>query len=317
MSNYNESCSKLFTFLEWIVIVCLIFFSGFFMTDVWDKYTSKDTSFKPYSEPRSILPTIVICFKPYVKKTSLDKYNITQSSLFYSEFPEEIENIWDEFYQEGYYHLDKDYDLQFHWGDYNLHEGTNDIGEGKTAEVEVLHTVWTGVCSKISFQDFKQESFLSFFVNFNESLSLEDVPQVDIYLTSEDNAYGIMGYGWNMGDELEFTLHGYEQDYKLKTIMYKYLNTSTPCGETIYNQCSLKRFEEYKFNCTNPCLAVTYEKPWKLSKKAAVNKCQTLTDYSCMKWGMNSLFTEIFDNCPKLCIATGIYKYRKPKPTFL
>ena len=66
----------------------------------------------------------------------------------------------------------------------------------------------------------------------------------EIWMEYGWNMDGIcMGYGWNMGDELEFTLHGYEQDYKLKTIMYKYLNTSTPCGETIYNQCSLKRFE--------------------------------------------------------------------------
>ena len=97
MGIYTISYSRLFKILEWVLVIFLILFSGFFMTDVWEKYTSKDSSFKPYSEPRSMLPTIVVCFKPYAKQSSLNEYNITQQQLFYSEFPEEIENIWDQF----------------------------------------------------------------------------------------------------------------------------------------------------------------------------------------------------------------------------
>ena len=216
MGIYTISYSRLFKILEWVLVIFLILFSGFFMTDVWEKYTSKDSSFKPYSEPRSMLPTIVVCFKPYAKQSSLNEYNITQQQLFYSEFPEEIENIWDQFYQEAYYQLGKDYRLKYDWGEYELFEGLNEIKEGKNIQVEVLHTIWTGICSKIQFKYFEKENFMTFHLSFNETLEVEDLPQVDIYLTSEVNANGIKGYGWNFGDELKFTLHGKSHLYSIK-----------------------------------------------------------------------------------------------------
>ena len=329
MGIYTISYSRLFKILEWVLVIFLILFSGFFMTDVWEKYTSKDSSFKPYSEPRSMLPTIVVCFKPYAKQSSLNEYNITQQQLFYSEFPEEIENIWDQFYQEAYYQLGKDYTLKYSWGEYELFEGLNEIKEGKNIQVEVLHTIWTGICSKIQFKYFEKENFMTFHLSFNETLEVEDLPQVDIYLTSEVNSNGIKGYGWNFGDELKFTLHGksqklivyesqntniwsdigYEQDYKLKTIMYKYLNLTTPCGAEIYEHCAFNQFDQYEFKCTNPCLAISYNEYFKKSDNAVSDKCETVTDYICMKWEMNYQFTQIFDKCPKYCTATGEYPY--------
>ena len=102
---------------------------------------------------------------------------------------------------------------------------------------------------------------------------------------------------------------GYEQDYKLKTIMYKYLNLTTPCGAEIYEHCSFNQFDQYEFNCTNPCLAISYNEYFKKSDNAVSEKCETVTDYICMKWEMNYQFTQIFDKCPKYCTATGEYLY--------
>ena len=207
MGNNIISNTKLFKILEWGLVVTLISFSGFFMIDVLEKYTSKDSSFKPYTEPRSMLPTIVICFKPHVKQSSLNNFNITQEQLFYNEFPREMENTsWTEFYQAAYYQLDKDYYLNF--GEHDLLEGLNEIEKGKDIKVEVLRTIWTGTCSKIHFRYFEMDNFMKFGVSFDESLGHEDLPQVDVYLTSEANSNGIKGYSWNFGDELKFTLLG-------------------------------------------------------------------------------------------------------------
>ena len=109
---------------------------------------------------------------------------------------------------------------------------------------------------------------------------------------------------------LNMTLYqtlGYEQDYKLKTIMYKYLNVTTPCGEEIYNHCSFTKFNEFEFNCTKPCLAVSYDEQFKKSNNAINDKCETLTDYKCMSGKMIDLFLDIFDTCPKCCTATGTF----------
>ena len=233
MGNNPISYPKLFKVLEWVLIAFLILFSGFFMSDVWEKYTSKDSSFKSYTEPRSMLPTIVICFKPHAKQTSMKAYNITQEELYYAEFPQEMENIWDEFYQTAYYHLNKDYHLDF--SGYYLLEGLNEIDEGKIIEVEVLHTIWTGICPKIKFNYFETGSFLKFNISFDDSLFREDLPQVDIYLTSEVNTNGIKGYSWNFGDELKFTLHGmYYQipNWKAELHRFKYYLDKYPLSNS-------------------------------------------------------------------------------------
>ena len=87
--------------------------------------------------------------------------------------------------------------------------------------------------------------------------------------------------------------------------MYKYLNLTRPCGAEIFEQCAYNQFDQHEFNCTNPCLAVSYDEQFKKSNKAVNDKCETLTDYNCMRWKMSDLFLDIFDTCPKYCTATG------------
>ena len=69
--------SKLCLILKYFLLIGLTLSSGWFMSDVWLKFQSKDTAIKQYSEPRSELPTSVLCFDPSVKKSVLDKYNLS------------------------------------------------------------------------------------------------------------------------------------------------------------------------------------------------------------------------------------------------
>ena len=77
--------------------------------------------------------------------------------------------------------------------------------------VEQLMTVWNGICVKIKFEYFSLDLSPSFYLSFSKSLSLDEVPMPEIYLTSEDNAYGIINYGWANGEELKIDLEGVEQ----------------------------------------------------------------------------------------------------------
>ena len=72
-------------------------------------------------------------------------------------------------------------------------------------------TVWNGICVKIKFEYFSLDLQPSFYLSFSKNLSLDDVPMPEIYLTSEDNAYGIINYGWANGEELKIDLEGVEQ----------------------------------------------------------------------------------------------------------
>ena len=67
------------------------------------------------------------------------------------------------------------------------------------------------MCLKITFDFFTLDLAPTFKLAFSKSLSLDDVPMPEIYLTSEDNAYGIINYGWANGEELKIDLEGVEQ----------------------------------------------------------------------------------------------------------
>ena len=95
--------------------------------------------------------------------------------------------------------------------------------------LEQLRTVWNGICLKITFDFFSLDLEPTFKLAFSKSLSLDDVPMPEIYLTSEDNAYGIINYGWANGEELKIDLEGVEQvvlSWDMKIYLIKICNSN-------------------------------------------------------------------------------------------
>ena len=144
--------------------------------------------------------------------------------------------------------------------------------------VEQLMTVWNGMCLKIKFEYFSLDLSPSFYLSFSKSLSLNDIPLPEIYLTSEENAYGILNYGWANGEELKIGLEGVEQvlfwDYKYisrKSItqlffqgikLYashrKFINYTSTCSNFLTTTCEKDKLANVDFsNISDPCLAVS------------------------------------------------------------
>ena len=306
---------NMFKVLEWILILGLILCSVFFMTDVWTKYQAKKTSFTTYQEMRKEMPTTVLCFAPFGKKSVLTKYNISIQNMVYAEFQDEILDLsWNEFSNDVLYILLKDFNITFDGK--VLLEGFNNIQDGQNIILEKLLTVWSGLCYKITLDYFTYDR-IGFELVFDASIASEDIPLPEIYITSEDNAYGILGYGWVNGEELKFGLEGYEQDFKLYASKRTFLNvsfvdnrkTSTTsatksCSKYLSAICEWKNISnaEYK-NCNSTCLAMTLPPSSKEASKL-FSECETISDYVCMKWKFNAIMFEIVENCPKHCSAT-------------
>ena len=196
------SCTqdKLFKILEWVLVIGLFFASFWFMTDVWEKFRSKKTSFTVYKEDRKEMPTTVVCFEPYGKPSVMAKYGISVQDLVFATFPEDLSGkSWKDFRDEMQYVLGKDFYFTYYDKDYNPYtfdtEGLYDIGDVKgLIEVENMQTVWSGLCVRITFKKHVPGSTLSMYIDFkNETLKVFDVPNPVLYVTSEDNAYGIIG----------------------------------------------------------------------------------------------------------------------------
>ena len=87
-------------------------------------------------------------------------------------------------------------------------------------------TVWNGMCLKIKFEYFSLDLAPTFYIAFSKSLTLADVPTPEVYLTSEENAYGIINYGWVNGEELKIVLEGVEQVLFWDILIDNYLKIS-------------------------------------------------------------------------------------------
>ena len=200
------SCTKdrLYKILEWGFVIGLIVASFWFMTDVWDKFESKRTGYTVYEEIRTEMPTTVVCFEPYGKPSVMEKYGIRLTDLIFFSYSEAVNNMtWKDFKEEMYYVLGKDFTFTFYDytnGLFNSDEYTIDadgLYDDGLLEVESLQTVWSGLCVRLTYTRYYRGSggsHYSMYVNFNDS-SLEalDVPDIGLYVTSEENAYGIIG----------------------------------------------------------------------------------------------------------------------------
>ena len=77
-----------------------------------------------------------------------------------------------------------------------------------TSSTEKIYTLKNGVCHKIKINYAKsigKGSCISIQLVFNESISFEDLPDLDFYMTSEKNSYGIVYNEWMDGAEEKFS----------------------------------------------------------------------------------------------------------------
>ena len=77
----------------------------------------------------------------------------------------------------------------------------------KIVYFEKLQTAWSGLCYNITV-DFHIIGRPFFHLKFSESLDSKDIPVPKIYLTSYENAEGIIGHRWNNGEEYHTVLEG-------------------------------------------------------------------------------------------------------------
>ena len=227
----------IFKFLKWIFVAVVIISSSWFMRDVWEKFQSRKTSFTMYQEYRTEMPTTVLCFKPFIKKTILAKYNLSIAQLVFLDFPNSMTNIsWLDFNNEASYIIGRDFSIKYDGTILDVGD-TNTTKPNQTIAIEKLQTIWSGLCYKITIKNLTFDR-PNFNLVFNQSIvSHQDIPLPEIYVTSEGNAYGLIGYGWNNGEEFKFSLDGYDQDFKLYATQRKLLNATSTCSKYLYDTC--------------------------------------------------------------------------------
>ena len=182
------------------------------MKDACEKFSAKATNFRLYSKVRYEVPTTVFCLSPKQKPSGFRKHNITQKEFFwpvYYNLSNKLGNItWKQFESDISYQLNVDFELQVELS--NKQEWLHPMKEGRNGFNETfviltkIETFYNGICYKITFNYETFQRKPSFYLMFN--VTDEDEPKVSVFLTSEENAIGIIRKHWYNGEPLELEL---------------------------------------------------------------------------------------------------------------
>ena len=217
------------------VITC---FGGIYMlVKAFHQFFSETSNFRQFEEPISELPTFVICTSGTVWNYEI-KFGIS-------------------FDIDGDFHTDFD-------------------NHGFESNTQKIYSYFSGICYQISFlktEEIRKETLTSIDLFFNKSISFDELPDLNFYMTSEKNANGIVFNDWMDGEEFTFKIDKekwtrYDAWMKIRQEKYRYLsdtlfNTKEDCVKESYYECATSKILISDFqhwndcsdcNCTSKCL---------------------------------------------------------------
>ena len=285
--------TKLCLILRYFLVLGLTLSSGWFMSDVWLKFQSKDTAIKQYSEPRSELPTSVLCFDPSVKKSVLDKYNLSMYEFSHMKNLSAQPEPWLEFYKKAHFRLERDFKISIRNHTF-LKLGTNVIEDlNITVGLEELFTLWNGFCYKITLS-LTPLDLIIFQLTFDKTIQGNDLPQPYLFLTSKANEFGIFGANFIYRNDLYISLYQRETGFEIYGVAKKNLEFKNHCSMKVEENCLHTILNNSKFECEIRCLPILFPE----METLGIPICGTLVDYKCMKLQLHDY---LFYSASKIC----------------
>ena len=151
------------------------------LVKAFHQFFCETSNFRQFEEPISELPTFVICTSGTVWNYEI-KFGIS-------------------FDIDGDFHTDFD-------------------NHGFESNTQKIYSYFSGICYQISFlktEEIRKETLTSIDLFFNKSISFDELPDLNFYMTSEKNANGIVFNDWMDGEEFTFKIN--------KVIMYFFKTT--------------------------------------------------------------------------------------------
>ena len=253
----SRQIEHLFKFINWAIFAGLMVISAIYIKNVLEYYQRGDTSIKVTNEVRKDIehPTITVCFQPIAKYSKLKSYKNSETyyqySLFdfvYNTIPLNLTKSWPEFYKEMSYRIGQDFSVYL-----ELHENQNnnmikvEIHDGKSTdliEFEEVYTLHSGLCFMITPKFRTKESKInSLKIRFHDHITnFGDVPWVEVYFTSKDNAHGILTSEWLLGNMYSLII---KPDELLKQRIglnpSEFERIESKCSVESYKKCISKR----------------------------------------------------------------------------
>ena len=318
-------------------LVSLVITFGFFIQEVWVKFTDKSTNFmRSFEKVESYeSPTITFCFKPTMKRSMKNHYNLSgldwKNLLDSDSSTKSITKM----IQDSYYQYGRDFTLtatNYLIQPVELLEGTENLfefpeGVKNNIVVKNLLSYISGSCYSATLLMAQYPvNFYNLGLVLNDSLKLNnDKPdKVEVTITSKTNVYGIIRGSWVEGEQFEMSLSLEKPGSvlaNLKEHRYNLLSDPPHCEKISHYECLghglVKMLENEKFciltpygeMCVNNCMKLCYPLVLRnLMELAKLNVtfplCETGVENACMGMIMLMNLLELSKNCPSSCTIT-------------
>ena len=176
----QETRDKLLFAFNVILFLILLSLSIPVVSQIFSQFFSESSTFMQSEQPIKEFPTITIC-TPYTSFEYGVDLNISIAMYDTYGLIDEGENTFD-------WNDDGNYDDII-----NLEQFYSPIVAG------FCYTISKNITYIIETMD---DGYNTITLSFNESISYDDLPDVDLFLTSEKNSPGVIHYEWMDGDEL-------------------------------------------------------------------------------------------------------------------
>ena len=322
--------------LKVIVLIALVVTFGFFIEEVWAKFTEKSTNFMQFFKRVEFYesPTITFCFKPTIKQSMKTHYNLSamdwENLLGSGGSAKSMTKV----IQDSYYQYGRDFTLRvlnYDVTPVELKEGTETLFENPQGQIhkiilQGLLSYIYGSCYSAAFLS-KQypDQFINLGLLFNDSLKLTDRPEkIEVTITSKTNAYGIIRGTWVEGEQFEASLNVKEAGSviaNLKEHRYHLLSDPPHCEDISHYECLghglVKMLADEKFcmltpygemcskNCPKLCYPLVAKNLIELTQLNVTNPlCETGVENYCMGIMMIMNLVEISKTCSTGCTIT-------------
>ena len=161
---------KFFKIIEWNVFIILLALSGYFMYEVLEQYISGKSSFAQSEKQITELPTMTFCF------SSNGEYDGDVEYQYGTDFKIEYLIEWPP-KSFGFLEVSKE-----------IHKFNEII------TFEKLITSYSGSCYKVSAKGMSIEKgkYTILLLHFVKTVPYDKLPHVKVYITSEENSYGVV-----------------------------------------------------------------------------------------------------------------------------
>ena len=263
-----------FKIIEWMILILLLMVSIYFMWDVMNKYNSKDTSFKHYKKSLTEYPTLVFSLYPWSYKLGVN-FNII---------------------------IDQHHELSF---------GNTSIDEN-IVSLEPVETVFGNYfrLQKISLSREIKPTKFSILFKFNQTIPKEELPLTKLYITSEENSYGIVMFNWLEGETLVYDAKPETMtEIILKGEQILSLPEKGECQEKSAYHCVATLIQTFDCkNCSNRCILQSlYDNLRPFYGNLHTEICQEASDVDCFEYcAKNGIMQKLAETglCQQSCTTT-------------